>query len=125
MPVHTNSLKNLERGIDTRFTPETAPKGRKNAGLSMIEYMNAMAEWTRADVEEVKNDETAPLIKRRAADRLLDETDVWNVVEHTNHRPLNKSETTIHDDTPRTEAERAAERDRVLARIRSRISRSA
>lgn len=89
MPVNPRSLENL-----TPFTPETAPKGRKNAGLSLIEWVNEMATWCKDEVEAVRDNEREPIIKRRAAERLLDTNDAWNVCDYTNHKPVTKADVT-------------------------------
>jgi hypothetical protein len=121
MPFNPKSLDNLRP-----FTSETAPRngGRKNFGLSLIEHMNAMAEMSVQAVQAIKENETETIVRRRAAERVLDEKDVWNVVEHSHRRPRTQADVTHHDGVPRTESERAAARDSVLARIRGRISRT-
>ncbi len=91
--MHTDPAKLaklIEAGKPHRFSEENPPKvhGRKNAGLSLLEWVNEMAGWTKVEVEAIRDDETAPIIKRRAAERLLDTKDVWNVVEHTHSKPV-------------------------------------
>ena len=82
--MHPNSLANLR---PVPFTRETAPKGRKNAGLSLIEQINRMATWPQDRLEKVRDDEKAPIIERRAAERLLDPEDAWQIVNHTHGTP--------------------------------------
>ena len=61
--------------------------------------------------------------KREAAKRWK-EGDAWSICDYTNRKPLNQSDVTVHNDEPRTEAEREAARDNVLARIRAHIKRT-
>ncbi len=90
MAVNPKSLENLRP-----FTSETAPKGRKNAGLSLLEHINAMADLSRQAVESIRDDESESIIKRRAAERLLDKDDVWSLVDHTHRRPSQSNNDTL------------------------------
>ena len=48
------------------------PAGRPNAGASVIDWLNVMAEWTRADLRTVVGDDTLPANKLAAARLWLD-----------------------------------------------------
>lgn len=95
MPQHPNSLANLRPHWDSR----TAPKGRKNAGLSIIEWINVMGEWTTDAITDVADDPATPHVQRVAARRLLDESDPWGIVDYTAGKP--KQSVRLHEDTPR------------------------
>ena len=76
----------------TGLTPWTKdnpprPHGRKNFGLSMIEHMNEMPDLSREAVQAIADDESEGICRRRAAERVLDTKDAWNVVEHTHAKP--------------------------------------
>jgi hypothetical protein len=127
MAVHPNSLANLDRGV--QFTPETAPKGRKNLGLSVNEWRNEMADWPRERLSQIVTEPKAKVAQIMAAQELLKAIDgnlaaIAQACDYSNHRPLTKSDVTHHDAEPRTEPERAAARDSVLARIRGRLKRA-
>ena len=48
------------------------PHGRPSAGLSLIEWINTMAEKSRTEVEGIREDEEQPVVKRAAARVWLD-----------------------------------------------------
>ncbi len=79
------------------WTSETAPRqpGRKNAGLSLLEWVNEMASWRKDEVQCVADNENEPIIKRRAAERLLDKGDAWNVVNQTNGSAIARTQTEV------------------------------
>lgn len=114
----------------TPFTSETAPKGRKNAGLSINEWRNAMAAYTRGAIEDILEDAGLPAAQLIAAREMLaaiagDDKAVARVCDYTNGFAVATNNFNIHTDEPKTESERAEARDSVLARIRSRVNRTA
>lgn len=66
--VHPNSLKNLQ---PIPWTKETAPKGRKNHGLSVNEWRNEMSEWARDEIEAVITNPRATSAQIQAAQEHL------------------------------------------------------
>lgn len=79
-----------------RFKPGESgnPKGRPAAGLSIIERINLMAEWSRKRVLGVANDAKAPMSWRIAARRLLEAAKVgggWDfdrICDRTHGKPV-------------------------------------
>lgn len=114
----------------TPFTSETAPKGRTNLGLSVNEWRNVMADYTRADLDAIIADPGAKMAQVMAAQEMLaagkgNLSAIEQACSFSNHKAPTKNENINHDDSPKTESERAEARDNVLARIRSRVSRPA
>jgi len=94
--MHPNSLAQLKpgvAGVETRFTPETAPKGRKSAGLSALEHVNRMCGWTDEQLEQSAADKSLPRLERNAAKKILDEREFWNIVHNTHGLPKQPIET--------------------------------
>src|SRR5437868_5106680 len=94
MPIHPNSLANL-RPIP--FTSETAPKGRKNMGLSINEWRNAMGDWTLQELMEVIEDERTSNSKAIAAQEVYQARcgkleAIRQVCDYTNGKPNQKQE---------------------------------
>lgn len=82
----------------------------------MIEHMNDMAELSKSAVESIRDDESEAIVKRRAAERILDDKDAWNVVEHTHSRPKIVQET-VTDVILRTPDDRATEATKASGRL--------
>jgi hypothetical protein len=61
--------------VEHRFQPGTSgnPKGRRNAGATIADWMNALAakELTEADLRKIHGDPKQPQPRRIAAERLL------------------------------------------------------
>lgn len=96
MASHPNSLANLEANKG-RFTPDNAPKGRKNLGLAVNEWRNVLADYSRADLEAIIADPDAKASQVIAAQEVLQALNGdLNAIEQTcsfsNHKPLTKSE---------------------------------
>lgn len=90
MNVNPKSLENLR----PPWTPETAPRsrGRKNAGLSVNEWRNELADKTRAEIVAVRDDASAPAAKVMAAVEALAAMDggdkaIERVCDYTNGKP--------------------------------------
>lgn len=103
MAVHKNSLENLKKA--RRFTSETAPKGRKNAGLSVNEWRNQLADYSRDEIESVVNSPTAPASKLIAAQEIIqaikgDTSSRRDLCDYTNGKPTQREEHSGPDGDP-------------------------
>jgi hypothetical protein len=92
-----NSLANLAKGQP--FTSETAPKGRKNAGLSVNEWRNQLAEYCKDEIDSVLQDPKAPAAKLIAAREIKDAIDGdkdarRDLCDYSNHKPTTNANVT-------------------------------
>lgn len=77
------------------------PAGRpKNAGSSILEWVNALAESTMAQVKQALDDETAPMAKRIAAGRVLCAVAEGEDFDRLCDRTLGKPVQGVKDETP-------------------------
>jgi hypothetical protein len=107
------------------FTSETAPKGRKNAGLSIIEWRNQLCDYAADEIESVLADPKAPAAKLIAAMEVQlalkgDRDARRDLCDYTNGKP--RQEITQHvDGSIRTFADGETAADNLLASIRERF----
>lgn len=91
--MHPNSLANLQP-----WQPGQSgnPRGRPNAGASVIEWMNVMVEYNRFDLQAVIDDKEAPACKITAARRWLKAIDSARedaefVCDYSGNKPVNSN----------------------------------
>lgn len=99
MAVPPESLANLR---PKPWTSETAPKGRKNAGLSVNEWRNELVNWEPDEIESFIDSRRGPAAKQIAAREVLmaiagDKDARRDVCDYTNGKPNQKSE--VEQDT--------------------------
>jgi hypothetical protein len=97
MPVVQASLDNLNP-----WTSETAPKGRKNAGLSLNEWRNALQDFCDEELQAILDDPKQPAKKKTAAREWLDgiagnHNAITRICDYTNGKP--KSDDKVTQDT--------------------------
>lgn len=116
-----NSLANLRPA----WTPETAPRGRRNAGLSINEWRNELADKPRAEIEAVETDVNAPGAKLVAARELLQAIDGdkdarRDACDYTNGKPKQSVDVNTSGYLSlKTPEERDAARDSIAMRLRA------
>ena len=100
MPISSDPDKRARQIAALKpFTSDDARRGRKNAGLSINEWRNELADYAKDEIENVLTDHKAPAAKLIAAREMLqavggDFKAVEHVCDYTNHKPLNKSDVT-------------------------------
>jgi hypothetical protein len=105
------------------------PRGRPNLGLSVNEWRNVLGERTKGEVQAMLDNPRSTAAQLMAASEVMKavEGDLHAIAQacnFTSGKPKQAVDVTHYADEPRTEAEREAKRDRVLARIRARLAQS-
>lgn len=122
MPVHENSLRNL---IPAQPGDIRNPAGRpKNAGRTFIEHLNDCGQMTSSELRDVWKDKSLPMLRRRAAQKILSKRDVWSICDYTGNKPADNGNININH-VFGTAADRSSEAATASERLRAILKPSA